>query len=125
MKFLCLAYGDEAGWHALSDAQRRGALARDAAIRDRGALMSAVRPEVTTVRTPDGDPNGPPYTTAGPAGETGGGTGGPAGPPLAGFAVIEADSLEEVVALVSGTPCAIGGGRIEVRPFWDLGEGAA
>jgi hypothetical protein len=39
--------------------------------------------------------------------------------PLAGFSVIEAESLDEVIALVSNTPCARARGFIEIRPFWD------
>ena len=39
--------------------------------------------------------------------------------PLAGFSVIEADSLDEVVELVANTPCARASGVIEIRPFWD------
>ena len=45
--------------------------------------------------------------------------------PLAGFSVIEAESLNEVVEFVSNTPCARARGVIEIRPFWDLsGDGA-
>ncbi|MBN9463509.1 MAG: hypothetical protein J0H00_20050 [Burkholderiales bacterium] len=50
MKFLCLAYGDEAGWNSLSEEEKREALAQDAVIRDRGDLMSAVQGTVTSVR---------------------------------------------------------------------------
>lgn len=38
--------------------------------------------------------------------------------PLAGFSVIEADSLKEVIQLVSDTPCARARDVIEIRPFW-------
>ncbi|MQA91379.1 MAG: hypothetical protein GEU90_14305 [Gemmatimonas sp.] len=37
--------------------------------------------------------------------------------PLAGFSVIEAEYLEEMVELVSTTPCAVARGVIEVRPL--------
>ena len=37
--------------------------------------------------------------------------------PLAGFSVIEAENVEEVVKLVSNTPCARARGFIEIRPF--------
>ena len=39
--------------------------------------------------------------------------------PLAGFSVIEAESIEEVIELVSNTPCARARGVIEIRPFWN------
>jgi hypothetical protein len=50
MRFLCLAYGDEGGWNALSAAEQREVLAHDGVIRDRGNLMSAVETKVTAVR---------------------------------------------------------------------------
>ena len=80
-------------------------------IRERGALMSAVEPRVTSVSNWDRDLS---VTTRSDLD----------GPelPLAGFSVIEADSIDEVVALVSNTPCARAGGRIEIRPFWGDGE---
>jgi len=37
--------------------------------------------------------------------------------PIAGFAVIEAATLEEAVSLVSKTPCAVAHGVVEVRPM--------
>ncbi|MDQ6692694.1 MAG: YciI family protein, partial [Candidatus Dormibacteraeota bacterium] len=37
--------------------------------------------------------------------------------PIAGFAVIEAPTLEEAVSLASGTPCAVAHGVVEVWPL--------
>ena len=37
--------------------------------------------------------------------------------PVAGFAVIEAATLEEAVGLVSKTPCAVAHGVVEVWPL--------
>jgi hypothetical protein len=37
--------------------------------------------------------------------------------PVAGFALLEADSLEEAVALAAGSPCAVAHGVIEVWPL--------
>jgi hypothetical protein len=37
--------------------------------------------------------------------------------PIAGFAVIEASTLEEAVSLVSKTPCAVAHGVVEVWPL--------
>jgi hypothetical protein len=110
MKFLCLAYGDETGWNSLSDEEKREVLAQDAVIRDRGNLMSAVQRTVTSVRNCDGNlqVNNKPLARN----EL----------PLAGFSVIEAENVEEVIELVSNTPCARAGGVIEIRPFWNLGE---
>jgi hypothetical protein len=107
MKFLCLAYGDEDGWNSLSEDEQQEALAQDEIIRDRGSLMSAVQPKVTSVRNWD---NNLEVTDEAYAQHQ---------LPLAGFSVIEAESLDEVIALVSNTPCARARGFIEIRPFWD------
>jgi hypothetical protein len=109
MKFLCLAYGDEDGWSSLSDREKQEVLAQDAVIRDRGNLMSAVQTNVTSVRNWDRNLE----VTDGPYAQH--------QLPLAGFSVIEADSLNEVIELVSNTPCARARGVIEIRPFWELG----
>ena len=113
MKFLCLAYGDEAGWNSLSEEERREALAQDAVIRSRGNLMSAVQRAVTSVRNWDQNlqVNNEPFARN----EL----------PLAGFSVIEAENVEEVIELVSNTPCARARGVIEIRPFWNLGDAGA
>jgi len=108
MKFLCLAYGDEAGWNSLNEEEKREVLAQDAAIRDRGNLMSAVQRTVTSVRNWDRNleiSNEPFARNA---------------LPLAGFSVIEAENVDEVIELVSNTPCARAKGVIEVWPFWEL-----
>jgi hypothetical protein len=39
--------------------------------------------------------------------------------PLAGFGLIEADSLEAAIQMVSGTPCAVAQGVVEVWPLQD------
>lgn len=108
MKFLCLAYGDEAGWNSLSDEEKAEALAQDAVIRDRGNLMSAVRQNVTTVTNWDGSlvVKNSSFSVF--------------QLPLAGFSVIEAESIDEVIALVQNTPCARARGAIEIRPFWEF-----
>ncbi|SFM56316.1 Uncharacterized conserved protein [Variovorax sp. OV329] len=107
MKFLCLAYGDEAGWNRLSASDKDEVLAADAAIRARGDFMSAVRAEVRTVTNWDRSPrlSDAPYATH--------------TLPLAGFSVIEAETFEEVHRLVEGTPCARAGGYIEIRALWE------
>jgi len=109
MKFLCLAFGDEAGWDSLTDEEKVEVLAQDDVIRSRGATMSAVLPQVTSVRNWHRklEVSNQPYMT---------------GLPLAGFSIIEAEDVDEVVKLVSNTPCARANGVIEIRPFWDTGN---
>ena len=46
MKFLCLAYGAEKDWKALTKDEQDALLAQDDVLRKRGALMAAVAPEV-------------------------------------------------------------------------------
>ena len=110
MKFLCLAYGDEKEWNALSPEEQNKLLEQDQAIRQRGALMGAVQPEVVTVHAWDGLPrtSNQPFAAA--------------HAPLAGFSIIEADTIEEVVKLVAGTPCARAKGSVEIRPILTLNE---
>ena len=80
--------------------------AQDEAIRARGALIASVQPSVvTTVRAWDGTPVTTKETFAALSA------------PLAGFYVIEAADLNEVVRLVAGTPCARTKGAIEIRPI--------
>ncbi len=107
MKFLCLAYGDEAGWNSLSDGEKQEVLSNDKVILDRGDLMSAVQPKVTTVRNWDEELEikDEPFAKN----EL----------PLAGFSVIEANSVEDVIELVKNTPCARAKGMIEIRQFRD------
>ena len=110
MKFLCLAYGREDDWKALSKSQQAALLAQDEVIRDRGALMAAVKTNVVTVRAWDGVAK----TTPGGVGES------PL--PLAGFSIIEAQGLDDVVELVSKTPCARAKGAIEIRPILTIND---
>ena len=104
MKFLCLAYGDAEDWKALTKAEQEEMLAADAVIRDRGALMAAVETKVVTVRAWNG--------TAEVA--EGGVTN--LNAPLAGFSVIEAADVNEVIELVAKTPCARAKGAIGSGP---------
>jgi hypothetical protein len=109
MKFLCLAYGDEEGWNSLTETERQEVLAQDEVIRDRGNLMSAVKSmKVTSVRNWGNNLEviNEPYAQN--------------MLPLAGFSVIEAENVKEVIGLVSNTPCARAKGVIEIYPFWDL-----
>jgi hypothetical protein len=103
MKFLCLAYGAEKDWEALSKDKQAELLAQDDRLRARGDLTFALAPP-TLVRAWDGTP----LTTPGPFSR--------AELPLAGFGLIEARDLEEAIALVAKTPCAVAQGVIEVWP---------
>lgn len=112
MKFLCLAYGNEKDWQALAKEEQDALLAQDQMIRDKGALMAAVRPETTTVIAWDGKP------------KTKRGSFADSNAPLAGFSIIEAANVDEVVQLVAGTPCARAKGAIEIRPIMAMNDGS-
>ena len=95
----------------MSASDKDEVVAADAAIRARGDLMSAVRPEVSTVTNWGGNTrlSDIPYANH--------------DLPLAGFSVIEAETLEEVLCLVAKTPCARAEGYIEVRALWETSVG--
>jgi hypothetical protein len=110
MKYLCLAYGAEADWKKLRKDEQDALLAEDEVIRSRGALMATVETDVVTVRAWNGVPEVTRDNFAQPQ------------VPLAGFSVIEADSLEEVVDLVAKTPCARAKGAIEIRSIMAIND---
>jgi hypothetical protein len=105
MKYLCLAYGSEKDWNALPQREQEALLAQDEVLRRRGDLVAAVQPTVTTVRAWHGTPT----TTDGAFADS--------SAPLAGFCIIEAADLDEVIRLITHTPCARAKGAIEVRPI--------
>jgi hypothetical protein len=105
MKFLCLAYGDEKGWGELTGSEQDALLAQDEVLRKRGDVVGAVASTPTIVRAWDGTPTLAEGSFAASR------------VPLAGFCIIEAADLNEVVELVARTPCARAGGAIEVRPI--------
>jgi hypothetical protein len=110
MKYLCLAYGDEKDWNALPKREQDELLAQDEVLRRRGVLMGAAETSVTTVRAWDGTPT----ITKGPFADS--------KVPLAGFCVIEAADLDEVISLVAQTPCARAKGAIEVRQILAIND---
>jgi hypothetical protein len=112
MKYLCLAYGSEEDWKALTKEEQDALLAQDEVIRRKGALMAAVDTEVTTVRAWDGTPA---VTSGAFAGSRA---------PLAGFSVIDAPDITAVIQLVADTPCARAKGAIEIRPIMTINDEA-
>jgi hypothetical protein len=104
-KFITIGYGDQAGYDRTDPAVRDEAHAHDARLRDRGVDMGAAGAPVQVrnhdaagVITQDG-----PYLRS----EL----------PLAGFSMIEADTLEEAVEIASHAPCAVNQGVVEVWPL--------
>ena len=104
-KFVTIGYGDRAGYDRTDPEVRDAAHEHDERLRAEGALIGiAGRP--VHVRNHDGagvDAVDGPFLRADLT--------------IAGFAVIEASSLDEAVSLVSGTPCAVAHGVVEVWPL--------
>lgn len=103
--FITIGYGDQAGYDRTPQALRDQAHAQDDRLRRGGALMGIAgtpvqvrRHEGRAVQTESG-----PYLTS--------------ALPLVGFAVIEAASLDEAIMMVSGVPCAVAHGVVEVWPL--------
>lgn len=103
--FITIGYGDRDGYDRTDPAVRDDAHAHDTRLRSGGAVVGIAGAPVQVrnhdglgVQTEDG-----PFLRA--------------SLPLAGFALIEADSLEQAVEMVSQTPCAVAQGVVEVWPL--------
>jgi hypothetical protein len=103
--FVTIGYGDQEGYDRTPAAVRDAAHARDAALQRDGVVMG-IAGAPTHVRNPGAarveTATGPFMTSA---------------LPVAGFAVIEAADLAEAIEMVSGTPCAVAHGVVEVWPL--------
>ncbi len=104
-KFVTIGYGDREGYDRTDPAVRDAAHAHDARLHSGGAEMGIAGAPVQ-VRNHD---------AAGV--ETESGSFMRSSLPVAGFAVIEAATLAEAVEIVSGTPCAVAHGVVEVWPL--------
>jgi hypothetical protein len=104
-KFITIGYGDRAGYDRTDSSVREAAHEQDAELQASGALMGVAGNPVQ-VRNHD---------AAGV--RTNAGAFMRSDLPVAGFAVIEAATLEEAADLVSGTPCAVAHGVVEVWPL--------
>jgi hypothetical protein len=108
-QFIAIGYGDRAGYDRTPQEVRDAAHEHDAKLLRRGALVGVAgrpvqvrNPNASGVETRDGAFMSSPL-------------------PLAGFAIIEAASLEEAVKMVSQVPCAVAHGVVEVWPLDPLG----
>lgn len=103
--FVTIGYGDQDGYDRTADEVKLAAHAHDAELRQAGVVMGIAgdpvqvrNPEAAGVRTTLG-----PFLTS--------------VLPVAGFSIIEADTIEEAVDMVSHSPCAVAHGVIEVWPL--------
>ncbi len=106
-KFITVGYGDRQGYEKTAPSVRDAAHSHDAKLKAGGALIGVAGAPVQ-VRNHDGSGV---QTTPGAYLHS--------ELPIAGFAVIEAKDLQEAIALVSKTPCAVAQGVVEVWPLQD------
>jgi hypothetical protein len=104
-KFITIGYGDRAGYDRTDAAVRNASHEHDERLHAAGALMG-IAGDPVQVRNPGGAGV---ETTDGPFQRS--------DLPIAGFALIDAATLEEAVRLVSKTPCAVAHGVVEVWPM--------
>jgi hypothetical protein len=103
--FITIGYGDREGYERTDQALRDAAHAHDAKLGSDGAIMGIAGAPVL-VRNHDASGV---RTENGPFRES--------SLPVAGFALIEAASVEEAVEMVSRTPCAVAHGVVEIWPL--------
>ncbi|MFX3658082.1 MAG: transcription initiation protein [bacterium] len=104
-KFITIGYGDQDGYERTSRDVREAAHAHDSKLIGLGALTGIAGAPVQ-VRNPEGQGV---QTVEGAFMST--------ALPIAGFAVIDADSIEHAIDLISQTPCAVAHGVVEVWPL--------
>jgi hypothetical protein len=116
MKYLCLIYSDENRIAAMPAAESQSFLGEYLAftdsIRKSGHYVAAQRLRPTHTATTIRSRNGKISTTDGPFAET--------KEQLGGFYMIEANDLDEAIAIASRIP-GTRTGSIEVRPVWEVG----
>lgn len=106
--FITIGYGDQEGYERTDQHVRDAAHAHDARLRAAGAMIGVAGGPVQ-VRNHD---CAGVRETPGPFMH--------ADLPIAGFAVIEAENIEEAIRLVSATPCAVANGVVEVWPLQSM-----
>ena len=104
-RFVTIGYGDEAGYERTAQEVKDRAHGVDEAMREAGAV-SGVAGKPVQVRN---------HGDAGTTTEDGSFMS--SGLPVAGFGLIEAADLDEAIAMVAGTPCAVAYGVVEVWPL--------
>ena len=113
MRYMLLIYKDEKVWDEMS-AQEKGTIFQQAVdfsegLRKRGVYHGGEPLEPTSTATTVRMKNGKTVTTDGPFAET--------KEQLAGYSIVEAKDLDEVIAVVTRHPLVRAGLSIEVRPI--------
>lgn len=110
--FIMIGYGDRDGYDRTDAAVRDDAHAHDDRLRAGGAHMGIAG---TPLQVRNHDAAGK-QTIEGPFIRS--------TLPVAGFTLLEADSLDEAIALASLTPCAVAHGVVEIWPLSETPEAA-
>ena len=106
-RFMTIGYGDQQGYDRTDPAVRDRAHAHDDRLRAAGVESGIAG---TPVQVRNHDEAGMRVTDGPFMSST---------LPVAGFAIIEAPTIEEAVRLASRTPCAVAQGVVEVWPLGD------
>ena len=104
-RFLTIGYGDRAGYERTPEPVRTAAHTQDARLAAEGAVIGIAGAPVQVRNT---EASGVEVTQGRVLRSD---------LPIAGFALIEAADLEEAIAKVSTTPCAVAHGVVEVWPL--------
>jgi hypothetical protein len=107
-KYVTIGYGDQAGYERTAQSVRDAAHQHDAQLHADGAVIGSAGKPVQ-VRNHNGAGT---QTSEGAYMQT--------ALPIAGFAIIEAQDVDEAIRLVSETPCAVAYGVVEVWPLDDM-----
>lgn len=104
-KFLTIGYGDRAGYEKTPEDLRSAAHEQDKRLLEAGALIGIAGTPVQV------------RNTLGKQVETKEGAFMSSELPIAGFAIIDAESISEAIQKVAQTPCAVAYGVVEVWPL--------
>jgi hypothetical protein len=108
-KFVTIGYGDRAGYERTDPGVRNAAHEHDARLRAEGVLMGVAGDPVLVQNHEAAGV----HTHAGPYMRS--------DLPVAGFAIIEAATLQQAVELAAQSPCAVAHGVVEVWPLEPAG----
>ncbi len=104
-RYLTIGYGERAGYDNTPKDLRDAAHEHDAQLVREGAVTAVMLPPVRVTNK------------HGQGTQVASGSFMRSDMPAAGFSLIEASSLDEAIAMVSKTPCAVADGVVEVWPL--------
>jgi len=112
VKYALLIYASDADWENLSEDEQKSIYGEYTAVSESPGIVGGQQlgpaDTATTVRVA----NGSALTTDGPFAET--------KEALGGFFLLEADNLDDAIAMAARIPAARMGGAVEVRPLVEM-----